>query len=113
MLEACPRPGFERSTNEGFSTYICWMLDVHDLYNLFDGYRQLLAEPGVIKATSQREWPSRGLSSGTPDLNRLACSGTRKEGGAQHAIEHTKPHPGYVPMFTLVGKWPALDAIVL
>ena len=55
--------------------------------------RYFLAEPGVSKARSHSKWPSRGLSSGTPGLNRLACSGIRGEGGAQHAIEHTKPHP--------------------
>ena len=60
--------------------------------------RSLLAKPGVIKARAHRKWPLRGLSSGTPDLNRLACSGIRREGGAQHAIEHTKPHPESVSM---------------
>ena len=27
-------------------------------------------------------------------MTRLACSGIRGEGGAQHANEHTKPAPG-------------------
>ena len=66
--------------------------------------RQLLAKPGVIEARSHSEWPSRGLSSGTPDLNRLACSGIRGEGGAQHAIKHTNPHPGYVPCLRLLAS---------
>ena len=30
-----------------------------------------MAKPGVIKAKSHSEWPSRGVSSRTPDLNRL------------------------------------------
>ena len=58
----------------------------------------------MIKARSHSEWPSRELSSGTPDLNRLACSGIRGEGEAQHAIEHTKPHPGYVPCLRLLAS---------
>ena len=61
------------------------------------------AVPGMVEAKSHSEWPSRGLSSGTPDPNRLACLGIRGEGGAQHAIEHTKPHPGYVPRFLFGG----------
>ena len=50
------------------------------------------AQPGVLKARSRSKWSSRALSSGTTDLHRLACSGIKGEGGAQHAIEHTKPH---------------------
>ena len=57
--------------------------------------------PGVVEAESHSEWPSRGLSSGTPDPGRLACLGIRGEGGAQHASEHTKPHPDDVPRFLL------------
>ena len=47
----------------------------------------------MIEARSCSEWPSRGLSSETPDPSRLACLGIRGKGGAQHAIEHTEPHP--------------------
>ena len=50
----------------------------------------------MIKARSHSEWPSRGLSTATPGLNRLACSGIRGQDGAEHAIEHVKPHSGYV-----------------
>ena len=55
---------------------------------------ELLAVPGVVEAKSHSKWPLRGLTSGTPDPNRLACLGIRGEGGAQHADEHTKPLPG-------------------
>ena len=37
--------------------------------------RQLLAKTGVIEARSHSKWPPKGLSSGTPDPTRLACSG--------------------------------------
>ena len=47
-----------------------------------------LAKPGVIEADFHVAWPSRGLSCGIPVLCK---QGT---GGAQHAIQHTKPHPG-------------------
>ena len=57
-------------------------------------YSRLLAKLGVIKARSHSEWLSRGLSNGTPDLNRLACSGIKRKGGAEHAIDHIKPHAG-------------------
>ena len=55
---------------------------------------ELLAVPGVVEARSHSEWHLRGLTSGTPDPNRLASLGIRGEGGAQHATEHTKPLPG-------------------
>ena len=64
-----------------------------------------MAGPGVIKARSQSEWPSRGLSSGIPDLSRLAgASGIRGEDGAQHASKHTKPYPGYFPCLRLLAS---------
>ena len=37
----------------------------------------------------QGKLPQRMALEGT-----LACSGIRGEGGAQHAMEHAKPHPG-------------------
>ena len=36
---------------------------------------KLLAEMDVVEAKSYSPWPSRGLSSGTPDPNRLTCLG--------------------------------------
>ena len=56
--------------------------------------RLFLAKPGVIEARSHNVRPSRALENGTPDPDRLACSGIRGKGGVQHAIEHTKRHPG-------------------
>ena len=57
--------------------------------------RQRLAELGVVEASSNVDWPSRGLSCGTPVLYKQACTRYWGMGGAQHAIQHTKPHPGY------------------
>ena len=37
----------------------------------------LLAVPRVVEAKSSSKWPSRGLSCGTPDPDRLACLGIR------------------------------------
>ncbi len=34
-----------------------------------------LAQPSVIEAKSHIDWPSRGLSRGTPDLSKQACTG--------------------------------------
>lgn len=38
----------------------------------------------------------KGLSSGTANPSKLACSGirSRRRSGGQHAIEHTKPYAG-------------------
>ena len=55
---------------------------------------EILAVPGVAEAQSHSKWPSRGLSSGTTDPKRLACLGIRGEGGAPHAIKHTKQFLG-------------------
>ena len=48
----------------------------------------------MIQARCHSEWPSRGLSSGTPDLNRLACSGI----GGDHFMRMVPqdPMPGDV-----------------
>ena len=55
---------------------------------------QLLDMPSVVGAKFHDARPSRGVSSGTPYANRLACLGIRGGGGAQHANERTKPHLG-------------------
>ncbi len=52
-----------------------------------------LAKPGMMKAMSHGNWPSRGLLSGTPVLCKQACTRDWGMGRAQHAIQHTKPHP--------------------
>lgn len=50
----------------------------------------------VVEANSHSEWPSRGLSNGTPDPNRLVCFGIRGEGWARYAVEQTKAHPDHL-----------------
>ena len=50
---------------------------------------------------SHSKWPSRGGAIGTSDPNPLACLGIRGEGGAQYAIEQTKP--GFVPHVSVLG----------
>ena len=54
----------------------------------------------MIKARCHSKWSSKGLSSATPDRNRLAYPGIRGDDGAEHAIQHTKPHPGSSAIMT-------------
>ena len=57
--------------------------------------RELLTEPGLIKATSHTEWPSRGLSFGTPDPHRFACVGRGGRWGPKCLQAHQAlPRPG-------------------
>lgn len=46
--------------------------------------RQLVAMPGVSEASILSEWPSGELVTGTPDQNRRACLGIKREGEVQH-----------------------------
>ena len=96
-----------RRKNTGLPCSISMLLIVTQIKKSTDS--ELLAKPGVIKARSHSEWPTRTLSRETPDLNRLACSGIRKTVGAQHAMEHTKPHPEEPIMtrYCVALAWPA------
>ena len=44
----------------------------------------------------------KGTIKRAPVLIRLACLGIGAEGGAQHAVEHTKPNPGHCDTHHLV-----------
>ena len=90
------------ASNTGVGGIICRQTVQDKCQNGIKQNTELLAvhTPGVVEVKSHSEWPSRRLSSGTSDPNRLACLGIRGKGG--HAIEHTKPHLGHVLRFLLV-----------
>ena len=53
----------------------------------------------MTRAKPHIDWPSRGLSCGTPVLCKQACTRDWGIGGTQHVmIQHTKPHPGSIQL---------------
>ena len=58
-------------------------------------------------AKSHSDWPSRELSCGTPVLCKQGRTRDWGIGGAQHAIQHTKPHPGQCRTAPVLGLGPS------